>query len=376
MHILILEDEELAARPLQKIIHKILPDAVIHEALPTIVKAIEWLTSKVMPDIIFQDIQLADGNSFEIFKKVKITCPVIFTTAHDNYSLQAFKVNSVDYLLKPIDENDVKAAIDKLKLLQSNRDAVVDYREVLKNIQQPSATYRDHFVIKMGDSMKSINTNNIAYFYTENKYNFLCTHDGKRYPIDYNLDRVEQLLNPKNFSRINRQFVIGHYAIEEVVKENPKEAPALIKHLSQFYQKMAAYGQKDVILLEEELGLLRSYLFIQHKRYGDALKINIDIPPDIQQTTYIPPLVLQLLAENAVKHNTISYDRPLHLSIYIKDLMLVIDNNINTKFDKEEGEGLGLQNIKSRYRLFAKKEVRYGEKENRFIVQLPIIKSI
>jgi ligand-binding sensor domain-containing protein len=178
-------------------------------------------------------------------------------------------------------------------------------------------------------------------------------------------------------NQVNPHFLFNSFnALLNVVEENPKEAPALIKHLSQFYRKMTAYREKDVILLEEELELLSSYLFIQHKRYGNALRVNIDVPADIQQITYIPPLVLQLLAENAVKHNTISYDRPLHLSIYIKDEMLVIENNINRKFDKEEGEGLGLQNIESRYRLFAKKEVRYGEKENRFIVQLPIIKSI
>jgi two-component system, LytTR family, response regulator LytT len=216
MQILILEDEEQAAKRLQKIIKELLPGAVINKVLPTIEKSLEWLTANPMPDLIFLDIQLADGNSFEIFKQVRITCPVIFTTAYDNYALQAFKVNSVDYLLKPIDTGDVKAAVDKLQLLQSNRTAVVDYREVLKNIQQSPAAYRERFVIKMGDSIKSINTNDIAYFYTENKYNFLCTNDGKRYPIDYNLDQVEHLLNPKNFFRINRQFVIGHHSIEEM----------------------------------------------------------------------------------------------------------------------------------------------------------------
>jgi ligand-binding sensor domain-containing protein len=178
-------------------------------------------------------------------------------------------------------------------------------------------------------------------------------------------------------NQVNPHFLFNSFnALMNVVEENPKEAPALIKHLSQFYRKMTAYREKDVILLEEELELLTSYLFIQHKRYGSALAVKIDVSPGIQQTTFIPPLVLQLLAENAVKHNTISYDRPLYLTIYVKDDMLVIENNINSKFDKEEGEGLGLQNIESRYRLFAKKEVRYGVKDNQFIVRLPLIKSI
>jgi DNA-binding LytR/AlgR family response regulator len=175
------------------------------------------------------DIQLADGNSFQLFNKIRIVCPVIFTTAYENYTLQAFKVNSVDYLLKPIDVTDLKRAIDKLKLLQRSRTLVVDYAEILKTIQEPKK-YRDRFVIKIGDTIRSLIVADIAYFYTENKTNFVCTNEGKRLPVDFNLDQLEQMLNPKNFFRINRQFIIGHHAIEEmkahtrsrvIVKLNP-----------------------------------------------------------------------------------------------------------------------------------------------------------
>ncbi len=169
-----------------------------------------------MPDLIFMDIQLADGNSFQLFTKIKITCPVIFTTAYEDYALQAFKVNSVDYLLKPIDKMDVKRAIDKLKLLQSSRSFIVDYSEILKTIQQPLKKYKDRFIVKLGDTIKSLNTADIAYFYTENKTTFVCTNEGKRLPIDFNLEEIELMLNPKNFFRINRQFIIGHHAIEEM----------------------------------------------------------------------------------------------------------------------------------------------------------------
>ena len=216
MQILILEDEEQALKRLRKIILQVLPDAVISGATSSVEETIQWFQNNAMPDIIFMDIQLADGNSFQLFNIIKISCPVIFTTAYENYALEAFKVNSVDYLLKPIDKADVERAIDKLKLLQNSRPFVADYAEILKNIQPPVKKYKDRFIIKIGDTIKSISIGDVAYFYTENKCNFVCTNEGKRYPIDFNLDQTEQLLNPKNFFRINRQFIIGHHAIEEM----------------------------------------------------------------------------------------------------------------------------------------------------------------
>jgi two-component system, LytTR family, response regulator LytT len=216
MQILILEDEEQALNRLQKLIAEVMPDAVVAGYAVSVQGAVEWLENNVMPDLIFMDIQLADGNSFQLFNKVKINCPVIFTTAYEDYALQAFKVNSVDYLLKPIDKMDVKRAFDKLKLLQGSRSFTVDYSEILKTIQPPDKKYKDRFIIKLGDTIKSISLPDVAYFYTENKANFVCTNEGKRFPVDFNLDQIEQMVNPKNFFRINRQFIIGHHAIEEM----------------------------------------------------------------------------------------------------------------------------------------------------------------
>ncbi len=216
MRILILEDEEQALSRLQKIITQVVPEAILAGATASVEETINWLLNNPMPELIFMDIQLADGNSFQIFNKIVITCPVIFTTAYEDYALQAFKVNSVDYLLKPIDESDVKKAIDKLKLLQNSRSFVVDYAEILKTLQPPQKKYRDRFIIKFGDIIKSLPVSDIAYFYTENKSNFVCINDGKRYPIDLNLDQIEDLINPQIFFRINRQFIIGHHAIDEM----------------------------------------------------------------------------------------------------------------------------------------------------------------
>lgn len=216
MKILILEDEEQALSRLQKIIELVVPNAALAGAASSIEEATAWFRDNPMPDLVFMDIQLADGNSFQLFNRIKITCPVIFTTAYESYALQAFKVNSVDYLLKPIDEEDVKRAVEKLRLLRQSASFPVDYAEILNTIKQPQKKYKDRFIIKLGDTIKSIRVADIAYFYTENKSNFLCTNESKRFPIDFNLDQVEQMMNPRNFFRINRQFIIGHHAIEEM----------------------------------------------------------------------------------------------------------------------------------------------------------------
>jgi len=216
MRILILEDEEQAVQRLQKIIFRINPEAVICGTAASIEESVTWLQNNPMPELIFMDIQLADGTSFQVFQKINITCPVIFTTAYENYALQAFKVNSIDYLLKPIDETEVKNAFDKLKRLQHSGSAVIDYAGILNKLNIPQKKYKDRFIVKLGDNIKSINMSDIAYFYTENKSNFVCTNAAKRYPIDFNLDQLEDLLNPKIFFRINRQFIIGHHAIDEM----------------------------------------------------------------------------------------------------------------------------------------------------------------
>jgi LytS/YehU family sensor histidine kinase len=160
-----------------------------------------------------------------------------------------------------------------------------------------------------------------------------------------------------------------------IVEDNPKEASELIRHLSQFYRKMTAYSQKELITLEEELKLLHSYLYIQEKRYGTALRVTININPSLKKSTFIPPLVLQLLAENAVKHNTISKQQPLHIEICSQEDMLIMQNNISIKMEKEESEGVGLQNIKNRYKLLTNKEIVQEENQDYFIVKLPLIHS-
>jgi ligand-binding sensor domain-containing protein len=178
-------------------------------------------------------------------------------------------------------------------------------------------------------------------------------------------------------NQVNPHFLFNSFnALMNIVEENPKEATILIKHLSQFYRKMTAYSQKDLITLNEELELLNSYLYIQQKRYGQALQVSINVEAELKSSAYIPPLVLQLLAENAIKHNTISKYKPLLISINIEDGDVVILNNINKKLEKEEGEGVGLENIKNRYKLLTNKEMMIKNDDDKFIIKLPLIYSV
>lgn len=177
-------------------------------------------------------------------------------------------------------------------------------------------------------------------------------------------------------NQVNPHFLFNSFnALMNIVEDNPKDAAILIKHLSQFYRKMTAYSQKELISLTEELELLNSYLYIQEKRYGTALQVSINIEAAIKKATFIPPLVLQLLAENAVKHNTVSKDKPLLISVYISGDYIVVRNTINYKLEKEESEGVGLQNIRNRYKLLTEKEIIQEVNNNDFVIMLPLIHS-
>lgn len=218
MNILLLEDEEPAAKRLQKMLKEIVPGAVIPESIVSVSSAITWLRQNDAPDLIISDIQLADGLSFDIFREVKTLCPVIFTTAYDQYAIDAFKVNSIDYLLKPVKKEELMAAIEKYKLLSQQKGA--DRPDIGKLMEAMVAgaqsKYKKRFVVKYGEHLKTIGIEEVAYFYTEDKINFLTTKEGRRYTVDFNLDTLESLLDPHVFFRINRQYLIGIHSIVEM----------------------------------------------------------------------------------------------------------------------------------------------------------------
>jgi DNA-binding LytR/AlgR family response regulator len=218
MHkVLIIEDEEKAILRLQKLIAEILPDTIFVASLKSIEESVKWLQNNPQPDLIFVDIQLSDGPSFDIFKQVQTSCPLIFTTAFDSFAIKAFKLNSIDYLLKPIKKEELRLAIEKFQhfFSKGKENNAVNMEMLLQSLKEPQQ-FKQRFVIKLGDHMHSIETTQIAYFYTENKANYIVTKSGKKFPSDYNLDQLETVMNPKDFFRINRQFLIGFQSIAEM----------------------------------------------------------------------------------------------------------------------------------------------------------------
>jgi two-component system LytT family response regulator len=213
MKVLIIEDEITAARRLKNLVYKINPDIEIVDQLDSIEGVLNWMENNEMPDLIFMDIHLADGSSFEIFNHVQIEKPVIFTTAYDVYAIQAFQVNAVDYILKPIKEEQLKAALEKY--YKYHKETNIDYQKVVQSLQQHSDEKR--FLIRLGHSIRLVDIKDVAYFYTKDKITFLVTNSGKRYPVDYSLEKLDEIANPKKFYRINRQFIINIDAIKEMI---------------------------------------------------------------------------------------------------------------------------------------------------------------
>ncbi|MGB0895773.1 MAG: LytR/AlgR family response regulator transcription factor [Flavobacteriaceae bacterium] len=217
MNVIIIEDEKPAARRLNRLLekHNIVAKAMLH----SVAEAKDWFMNNTHPDVIFLDIQLSDGLSFDIFEEIKIKSAVIFTTAYDQYALDAFKLNSIDYLLKPIDEDDLLAAIDKFKQFQPQKpDTLVSLDDVKKIlVQNTEKTYKSRFTIKVGQHLKMIAVSEIECFFSENKATYLHTTSGRSYLIDYTLEQLEDVLEPQMFYRISRKFFININAIKDIV---------------------------------------------------------------------------------------------------------------------------------------------------------------
>lgn len=216
----IIEDESLIARELQAKIAAVADDVKIVEVLPSLKTAKKWFLQNAEPDLLFMDIQLSDGVSFELFEHFQLSCPVIFTTAYDEYALRAFKVNGIDYLLKPIDTEELTSAIEKFRRrADSQPKPPTDFQELLRAIQTPVAdrpVFKEKFVVSVRNTWVPVNTRDIACFVRDN-LNYLHTFGGEKYILDYNtLEEVEELLDPKVFYRANRQCIVHIDAIQSV----------------------------------------------------------------------------------------------------------------------------------------------------------------
>ncbi|PJJ61223.1 LytR/AlgR family response regulator transcription factor [Hymenobacter chitinivorans] len=219
----VIEDEPLAAKRLTDLLRRQNPPVEVRATADSVEAAVVLLqTAPTPPDVLFLDIHLSDGLSFELFEKAEVRCPVIFTTAYDAYALRAFKVNSIDYLLKPIDEEELQAALHKLQNLQRAPAAPAPafdaslLTQVLQQLQ-PQNQYKKQFVVKVGEHLKVIPVENISYFFSLEKATFLQTRENRRFVIDQTLEQLEKLLDPRQFFRLNRAYYVQHDAIQDII---------------------------------------------------------------------------------------------------------------------------------------------------------------
>jgi|SRR5690242_6494394 len=216
MRILIVEDEILLAKELRKLLVSIEPSAEICGTTQSVEETVYWLKQNKQPDLVMMDIELADGQSFDIFKQVHLEAPVIFTTAYDEFAIKAFKVNSIDYLLKPIKESELRSAIEKFK--KTKEHPPISIMELMKKIEQlgNKRGYRSRFLIKLGQKMVSIDISDVAYIYSENKCTFIRTHQNQKFIIDLTLDELEKELAPQQFFRANRQYILSGKSVVSI----------------------------------------------------------------------------------------------------------------------------------------------------------------
>lgn len=218
MKAVIIEDEKIAAESLKNLVNQLDENVEVVAMLQTVEDSVEWLSDNKQPDLLFVDIHLADGSSFSIFEKVKVECPIIFTTAYDEYALKAFEVNSIDYLLKPINKDDLQRALNKYKNLKGQASNI-DYMNIMSHLLEQTNivnNYKEFFLIPERDKLIPLATKDIAFIYIDLKLIKAVTYSGKVYYMNQNLDELMSQLSPKKFFRANRQYIIAHEAVKDV----------------------------------------------------------------------------------------------------------------------------------------------------------------
>ncbi|HNP18745.1 MAG TPA: LytTR family DNA-binding domain-containing protein [Fulvivirga sp.] len=214
MKVLILEDETLAGQKVQNLLNEIDSTLVVLDVLKSVESAKEWFDNNEQPDLVISDIRLLDGLSFELFETIEYPNPVIFTTAYDQYAIKAFEVNSVDYLLKPIQKEKLANALTKVK--NKTETATIQYQDIINIMKSQQVEYKSRFMIKAGHKILAIPIEKIAYFYSLNKLTYIISADNKKYPCDQTLEVIDQQLDPKLFFRANRKYIVKFEAISEI----------------------------------------------------------------------------------------------------------------------------------------------------------------
>jgi two-component system response regulator LytT len=250
MNIIIIEDEKPAARLLQRKVEKL--GLQVNTLLHSVEESIEWFQKNNHPDLIFLDIQLSDGLSFEIFENIDIKSAVIFTTAYDEYALRAFKLNSIDYLLKPIDEEDLETAVNKFKSRNiASPNLSLDFEIIKKMLVNPiDRTYKKRFTIKMGQQLKMITIDEVECFYSENKGTYLHTFDNRNYLLDTTLEVLETELDPAAFYRVSRKFIIPMKGIKEIQLHSNSRLKVILP----------TYKEDEVIVARERVNDFKEWL--------------------------------------------------------------------------------------------------------------------
>ena len=249
--ILIIEDEQMAADDLEKVINSIDEDVEVAAKTSSVMSSIKWLQQNEV-DLILSDIQLGDGLCFEIFEALDIHTPIIITTAYDNYAIQAFKQNSIDYLLKPIDEDELKKALDKYKNLHGKTESL-QVQDLIRSLKSYNGnTYQERFLITLGERIESIPVSEVAYFFSEDRYTYLVGKTGRQHIINTNLGELEGRLDPRIFFRINRKYIVGYWAIDKMV--------AYSKSRVKIELTPEAPNSMDVIVSVERSGSFKKWL--------------------------------------------------------------------------------------------------------------------
>jgi len=250
MKILIIEDEKPAARRLNRMLDAL--DMKVNAMLHSVEESLAWFQTNEHPDLIFLDIQLSDGLSFEIFENIDVKSAIIFTTAYDEYALQAFKLNSIDYLLKPIDSEDLEVAVAKFKERIPEKQGVsVDFDDIKKLLSNPlEREYKKRFTVKVGQHLKMIPIDTIECFYSENKGTYIHTNENRDYLIDLTLEELEKELEPDTFFRVSRKFYVNINAIKDMVSYTN----------SRLQIKLNTYNEQDVIVSRERVRDFKDWL--------------------------------------------------------------------------------------------------------------------